>query len=382
MTPPAANPAAGVDQAFLYIIGFSLFFLVFITVLMIYFVFRYRAAKHPTPEDIRGNTKLEIAWMVIPTIIALSMFYFGWESYLGLRNVPENAMEIGVEAEMFAWTFTYPDGKKSRDLLVVPQGTPVKLNITSTDVIHSLSIPAFRIKMDAVKGMDTYAWFPADTAGDYKIFCTEYCGLGHSEMLADLRIVPPEEFRTWLAQQSETLASMDKAAMVTAPAQEGQIDLEDGFLHLEAKMDLFWKISGDQLRIRLKAPATGWVAVGFNPERGMKGANFILGAVSDGQVSVIDDYGTGTTRHESDVALKGRVDVTDVLGREVDGVTEVGFTIPLDSGDPTDTVIDPNGDTVVLLAFSDEDDRFTARHSYRAAFSVNLTTGESKKRRH
>ena len=161
MIPPAANPVAGVDQAFLYIIGFSLFFLVFITVLMIYFVIRYRAARHPDPVDIRGNTALEIAWMVIPTLIALSMFYFGWQSYLGLRSVPPGAIDIGVKAEMFLWTFTYPDGKRSRDLLVVPEGTPVKLNISSVDVIHSLSIPAFRVKMDLVPGRYTRTWFQA-----------------------------------------------------------------------------------------------------------------------------------------------------------------------------------------------------------------------------
>ncbi len=192
------NPVAQVDQTFLYILGFSVLLLIVITVVMIYFVIRYRRSKNPDPSDIRDNWKLEIAWTIIPTVIALSMFYFGWSSYMGLRNVPPGAVEINVEAQMFSWLFVYPNDKESENDLVVPQGKPIKLNITSLDVLHSLFIPAYRVKVDAVKGMNTYVWFFADKSGKYDIMCAEYCGRDHSLMRAVLRIVPEEEYNAWL----------------------------------------------------------------------------------------------------------------------------------------------------------------------------------------
>ena len=192
------NPVKQVDQTFLYILGFSVVLLIFITIVMIYFVIRYRRSKTPDPSDIRDNWKLEVAWTIIPTIIALSMFYFGWTSYLGLRNVPPGAIEIDVEGQMFTWLFFYPNDKETENELVVPQGKPVKLNITSADVLHSLFIPAFRVKVDAVKGMSTYVWFYADKQGEYDIMCAEYCGRDHSLMKAVLKIVPEEEYNIWL----------------------------------------------------------------------------------------------------------------------------------------------------------------------------------------
>jgi cytochrome c oxidase subunit 2 len=128
------------------------------------------------------------------------MFYFGWQSYLGLRQVPEDALEIDVIGQQYSWVFTYPNEKIVENELVVPQGKPIKLNITSIDVNHSFFIPAYRIKMDAVAGLDTFTWFFADEIGEYDILCAEYCGVSHSEMLGVLRIVPDAEYREWLAE--------------------------------------------------------------------------------------------------------------------------------------------------------------------------------------
>jgi cytochrome c oxidase subunit 2 len=192
------SPAHDVDLAFWYIVGISLLLLFGITAVMVIFVVRYRRSRHPVPEDIRDNLALEIVWTVIPTLIALSMFYMGWKSYIGLRTVPEGAMEVEVTAQMFSWIFTYDNGRESENELVVPLGEAVKLNVTSMDVLHSLYIPAFRIKIDAVRGMTTYAWFQADEAGEYDIQCTEYCGADHSAMTAKLKIVPEREYLAWL----------------------------------------------------------------------------------------------------------------------------------------------------------------------------------------
>ncbi len=195
------NPLEHVDRAFIYIIGFSLVLLLFITVLMVVFVFKYRRSKHPEPSDIRGNWVLETAWTLIPTAIALSMFYIGWSSYIGLRNVPPGAVEIDVYAQQFSWIIVYPNGKETENEIVVPRGKPVKLNVTSEDVLHSLFIPAFKVKIDAVKGMKTYVWFYPEKEGKYMFQCTEYCGVGHSAMTGTLTVIPKAEYEKWLEEE-------------------------------------------------------------------------------------------------------------------------------------------------------------------------------------
>lgn len=369
---PVINPVAGVDRAFMYIFGFSAVMLLGITATMIAFVIRYRRSRNPVSVDIHGHTGLEIAWMIIPTLIALSMFYIGWQSYMGLRTVPPDALQIDVAAESFAWTFTYPGGKQSANELVVPEGKAVKLNITSKDVIHSLFIPAFRIKMDAVKGLRSYAWFLADRRGTYTIMCAEFCGLGHAEMNADLKIVSPAEYASWLARPDEEPAADTNAV---SPEVMQLFDLAQ-FHSLEDKMTFWWRVDGPLLHVKLRAPATGWLAVGFNPSRGMQGANFIIGYVKSGRLVMADEFGTGPVRHESDEKLSGQRNIRNAFGVEKDGATEIAFSIPLSSGDTADGALDPNGDTTVLLAYSSGIDDFRSKHNYRAAFRVKLATGE------
>lgn len=196
------NPVKQIDAAFIYIIGISLVLLGMITITMIWFAVKYRRSRNPVPADIRGNWKLEIIWTIIPTVIAMTMFWVGWSSYAGLRNVPKNALEIETIAQMYSWIFIYPNEKETDSELVVPQGRPIRLNITSDDVIHGLFIPAFRIKVDAVPGVHTYAWFYPEKTGRYFIQCTEFCGLGHADMTAVLRVVTQEEYEEWLETES------------------------------------------------------------------------------------------------------------------------------------------------------------------------------------
>jgi cytochrome c oxidase subunit 2 len=195
------DPVKGVDLAFWYILGISVILLAGITVVMIYFAIRYRRSNHPVPADIRDNLNLEVVWTVIPTIIALTMFWVGWKSYIGLRDVPDDAVQIEVAGQMFSWIFIYENDKETENELVVPYGKPIKLNISSYDVLHSLFIPAYRVKVDAVPGMETYVWFNADREGEFDILCTEYCGVGHSAMLAKLKIVPEQEYLDWLEKE-------------------------------------------------------------------------------------------------------------------------------------------------------------------------------------
>ncbi|MFH2091471.1 MAG: cytochrome c oxidase subunit II [Pseudomonadota bacterium] len=197
------NPVTLVDQSFYYIIGFSFVFLFAITIVMIWFVVRYRRSNHPIPSDIRGNWILETVWVVVPTFIALTMFVSGWHSYTGLRNVPDGALEIEVTAQSFSWLFYYPNDKEAENEMVVPVNTPVKLNITSVDAIHSMFIPAFRVKVDAVNGINTYAWFLPEKKGEYFFQCTEFCGSGHADMTGVLKVVSQEEYEKWLKEEDE-----------------------------------------------------------------------------------------------------------------------------------------------------------------------------------
>jgi len=192
------DPVKGVDLAFWYILGISVVLLIGITAVMIVFAVKYRRSKNPHPADIRDNLNLEVIWTAIPTVIALTMFYVGWQSYLGLRNVPDDALEIEVAGQMYSWIFLYDNEKETENELVVPLGKAIKLNITSWDVLHSFSIPSYRVKVDAVRGMTTYVWFNADKLGEYDILCTEFCGVAHADMVATLKIVPEAEYTTWL----------------------------------------------------------------------------------------------------------------------------------------------------------------------------------------
>lgn len=184
------------DQVFLYIFALSVIFLGLITFLMLYFLFKYSRKRHPHGVDIEENVKLEIAWTVIPLILFLTMFYFGWTNFNYMRNVPRDAMVIQVTARQWAWSFTYPNGKRSTEL-VVALGKPVKTELHSLDVIHGFYIPAFRIKEDVVPGKDNYTWFTPTKLGSFDIECTVICGVNHANMLSKVVVVPVADFEAW-----------------------------------------------------------------------------------------------------------------------------------------------------------------------------------------
>ena len=185
-----------VDNVFLYILFICVFLLGLITFLMVYFVIRYRREKHPKPADIEGSTWLEVTWTVIPTLIVLTMFYYGLTGFEFLKKVPEGAMVVKVMARQWSWLFEYENGVRDTELRV-PLGKPVKLLLTSQDVIHGFYVPAFRIKQDAVPGMTNYLWFQPTQLGMFDVMCSQYCGLEHSHMLTKIVVLPQEEFTKW-----------------------------------------------------------------------------------------------------------------------------------------------------------------------------------------
>ncbi len=197
-----------VDNIFIFVLVISIALLLLITVAMVYFMFRYSAKRNPKSSNITGNTTLEVLWTIIPTFLVMLMFFYGWDGFSKMRNVPPDAMVIKVTGRMWSWSFEYPNGKKSDTLLYVPLGKPIKAEIQSNDVNHSFYLPAFRTKEDAVPGRTNYMWFLPDELGEYVITCAEYCGMNHAYMQGRLRVIPVDEYNAWV-NKMDTVKTTD-----------------------------------------------------------------------------------------------------------------------------------------------------------------------------
>lgn len=193
-----------VDQVFFYILAITIFLLGLITFLMVYFVIRYQKKRNPQPTDIPENIWLEIIWTVVPILLVLTMFYYGLTGFNFLKKAPVDAMKVKVIARQWSWLFEYENGTKSTELKV-PVGRPVKLSLTSQDVIHGFYAPAFRIKQDVVPGMTNTLWFQPTGMGTFDVFCTQYCGLQHANMVTKIVVLPVEEFNQWYQKAKEEI---------------------------------------------------------------------------------------------------------------------------------------------------------------------------------
>ena len=207
--PEAASTGAGdVDWLYNVLIAISAVAAVGVFGAMLYFVFRYRAGSRSANEKVgkvsEHSTALEITWSVIPLVIVIAIFVWGFKGYVDLRTAPKDAFHINVTAQKWSWNFSYPNGF-SDSALHVPVDTPVRVVISSVDVLHSLYIPAFRVKMDAVPGRYTDLWFEANKTGEYRIFCAEYCGTSHSDMLSKVVVHPKAEYDRWMDDQLRKL---------------------------------------------------------------------------------------------------------------------------------------------------------------------------------
>lgn len=205
--PQASSFAPGVDFLFYAITYISFVFFAVIVGVMGYFVMKYR--RRPGVEVVPSphhNTALEVAWSVLPAGILVYIFGAGFLGWLDMKSAPDNVYEINVEAKSWNWSFMYPKAEGLQvDELHVPLNEPVKLNMMSADVIHSLYVPAFRTKQDIVPGRYTYTWFEATRAGNYRLYCTEYCGQKHSLMVTDVVVHEPGKFEVWQQEEIDKL---------------------------------------------------------------------------------------------------------------------------------------------------------------------------------
>lgn len=188
------------DALTLFVLGVCGLFTVLIFVLIVWFSLRYRRkSENEIPERIEGSILLEIVWMVIPFGLLLVMFVWGSKLFLDMKRPPTRALQIDVIGKQWMWKIQHPGGQREIDALHVPTGVPIKLIMTSQDVIHDFFVPAFRIKQDVLPGSFVTEWFIATKPGNYHLFCSEYCGTSHSRMVGTVTVMTPEDYQSWLA---------------------------------------------------------------------------------------------------------------------------------------------------------------------------------------
>ena len=218
MPRDASVTSRNVDWVWDFMVWLSLVSVIGIFVAMFYFVWRYRATSRAANElaepSSEHNTTLEITWSVIPLVICIALFVWGFKGYVDLRTPPKGAIELHATGQKWKWTFDHTCASGSvltDDTLHAPVDTPVRMIIGSVDVLHSLFMPNFRTKMDAVPGRYTDLWFQATEAGTFPIFCAEYCGTQHSDMLSNVVIHPAGEYEKWLKDACDKADNIDGA---------------------------------------------------------------------------------------------------------------------------------------------------------------------------
>jgi len=199
MPPANSTVASEVDALFYFIFYTSIVLFILVVSFTAFFILKYRRrGKRELTSGVDHNTKLEILWTVIPTILVIIVFFWGFRTYLRMHIAPKDALEIKATGQKWFWTFDYPNGANSTNDLVVPVGKPVKLLMSSQDVIHSFFVPDFRVKMDVLPNRYTVTWFEALNVGEYDIFCAEYCGQGHSGMLGKVKVLSEDQYAEWM----------------------------------------------------------------------------------------------------------------------------------------------------------------------------------------
>ena len=249
LPPTASAHAADMDWLFAALIGTSVFILLLVFGLMILFCVRYRKSSKVERGDRLGRTwRVETAWTVATFIAFLGLYFWGADLYVGIHSPPKDATDIYVVGKQWMWKIEHPGGQREIDTLHVPVGKPVRLVLTSQDVIHDFAIPAFRVRQDALPGRYETLWFTPTKVGEYRLFCAEFCGTWHARMGGSVVVMEPSDFQRWLdsqdpgpslAQEGEALfrsygcsGCHGTASTVHAPRLEGlfgrPVPLQDG----------------------------------------------------------------------------------------------------------------------------------------------------------
>ena len=193
-----------VDDIYIFMLAVSLFFTLLVVVLVVVFSIQYRKRENRPPIPVHGNLPLELIWTGLPLLLTLFMFGWGTWIYFKQMHIPDGAKEIFVVGKQWMWKIQHGEGPREMNELHVPINQPIKLTMTSEDVLHSFYIPVVRMKADTVPGKYTFMWFEATKPGKYHLFCAEFCGTKHSEMIGWVYAMEPEDYQKWLNERIAT----------------------------------------------------------------------------------------------------------------------------------------------------------------------------------
>jgi cytochrome c oxidase subunit 2 len=200
----ASSIAQGVDNLYFALTVITLFFTILIFSTIFFFMIKYRRrSPDEVPPDTGEHLGLELTWTIVPTLITVFIFIWGSSLYFENSRPPEAATEIFVVGKQWMWHIQHPEGVREINELHVPVNTPISITMTSDDVIHDFYIPAFRVKKDAVPGRYTSLWFQATKIGTYHIFCGQYCGADHAEMIGWVYVMSDTDYAAWLSGGSK-----------------------------------------------------------------------------------------------------------------------------------------------------------------------------------
>ena len=244
--PPAASAQAGpIDALYWFETIVSAIMTIGIFIAVIFLAWRYRRRPNVAPTQIEGSTALELTWSIAPFLVMLVMFWWGAKLFYAAQNPPKDAMEVFVTGKQWMWKVQYPDGAREINELHVPLGQPVKLTLASEDVIHSFSIPAFRVRHDVVPGHYDSLWFTPTKPGRYRLYCTEYCGNSHASMVGWVSVLDDREYANWaggsshgsLAEQGQKLFEQNGCSTCHLLDQQGRCPILRGLYNKPVQLD-------------------------------------------------------------------------------------------------------------------------------------------------
>jgi cytochrome c oxidase subunit 2 len=258
VAPIASQEAADIDLLWWFLNAVSLVMTVLIFVGVIGFAFKYRKKPGVDPVPVHGSNVLEITWSIIPFIVMLIMFWWGAQLFYAAENPPKDAEEIFVVGKQWMWKMQYPDGNRGMNELNVPVGRAVKLTMASEDVIHSFSIPALRVRHDVVPGHYDALWFRATKPGKYRIFCTEYCGDRHSQMIGYIYVRDQTDYNNWasggstgtLAEQGQQLFTQNGCSTCHLLNEQGRCPILKGLYNKPVQLNDGRTVIADEAYLR------------------------------------------------------------------------------------------------------------------------------------
>jgi cytochrome c oxidase subunit II len=271
----ASTQAVQLDALYWFITIVAIVMTVVIFFAVIFFAYKYRRRANVHPTQIEGSTGLELTWSILPFLVMLIMFGWGAQLFFAAQQPPKDAMEVFVTGKQWMWKVQYPNGGSEINELHVPTNQPVKLTMASEDVIHSFSLPAFRVRHDVVPGHYQSLWFTANKPGRYRLFCTEYCGLQHSDMVGWVNVMEEREYANWqsgggtggsLTQQGESLFAQFGCSTCHLMDQQGRCPVLRGLYNKPVQLNDGRTVTADDAYLRESIlDPNAKIAAGFEP---------------------------------------------------------------------------------------------------------------------